>query len=147
RCYEGGRAVSSWRPEKSWTGQWCIPPLLEQPVTERERGAIVAMSKAGFGPRRLAEALEKANSVAEAVARFANQSQRALGELHRLNMRAVLPCDEEYPALLRQIVAPPPLLYVRGEPLNTLKPCVAIVGARACTSGGAQFAHRLGEAI
>lgn len=139
--------MSSWRPEKSWTGEWSIPEFLHEPVTERERGAIVAMSKAGFGPKKLAEAFEKADTVGEAVARFADQSQRALGELRRLNMRAVLPCDDEYPSVLKQIVAPPPLLYVRGRSLVDLKPCVAIVGARACTSGGAQFAHRLGEAI
>jgi DNA processing protein len=139
--------VSVWRPEKGWTGKWNIPPVLERPVTERERGAIVAMSKDGFGPKRLVDAFAEAESVTDAVGRYASRAVGALAELHAVGARAVLPCDDEYPPLLKRIVAPPPLLYVRGEPLEGLQPCVAIVGARACTSGAAQFAHRIGEAI
>ncbi len=36
----------------------------------------------------------------------------------------------DYPPLLRQIDAPPPLLYVRGELLPTDEWAVAIVGTR-----------------
>ena len=139
--------MTSWRPEGGWSGAWSLPPLLEQPVTECERGAIIALSMAGMGPKKMAEAFSKAESISEVAGRFMTRGQSALVKLRASQSRAVLPSDEEYPPLLRQIVAPPPLLFVRGESLRVLTPCVAIVGARACTSGAARFAHRLGEAI
>ena len=139
--------MSSWRPAMSWTGEWSIPPLLEQPVTEHERGAIVALSQAGTGPKQLARMFEQGSSLAEVLGTFRKRASNALAHLRSLQTRAVLPCDDEYPKLLKQTAAPPLLLYVRGRPLDSLPPCVAIVGARACTSGAARFAHRIGEAV
>jgi DNA processing protein len=52
-----------------------------------------------------------------------------------------------FPPLLRAIYDPPPRLYVRGGAEEDLlaRPAVAIVGARACSSYGAQVARRLGR--
>lgn len=52
-----------------------------------------------------------------------------------------------FPPLLRAIYDPPPRLYVRGGAEDDLlaRPAVAIVGARACSSYGAQVARRLGR--
>jgi len=53
------------------------------------------------------------------------------------------------PRLLRAIYDPPPRLYVRGGGENDVleRPAVAIVGARACSSYGAQVARRLGREL
>ncbi len=135
------------RPTTSWMGEWTVPPLLEHPVTEHERGAIVALSQAGMGPKRLARAFEGAECLDEVLGTFKKRAPNAIAHLRSLQTRAVLPCDDEYPALLKQIVSPPLLLYVRGRRLDSLPPCVAIVGARACTTGAARFANRIAEAI
>jgi len=139
--------VTKWRADKGWTGKWGVPWLLEQPVTERERGAIVAMSMDGFTPRALNGIFTTSDSVGHAVRAYEKHAPAALAKLREIGTRAVLPCDDEYPPLLREIVAPPLLLYVRGERIDTSAPSVGIVGARACTSGAARFSYRIGEAI
>lgn len=139
--------TTTWRADAGWTGAWSLPPLLEQPLTERQRGAIVALSMDGMGPKRIADAFEKAERPDDVIGAYLGKSAGALAHLRRLDARAVLPCDTEYPDLLKKIVAPPPLLFVRGRALDTLRPCVAIVGARACTPGGAAFARHLGDAL
>ena len=44
--------------------------------------------------------------------------------------------DEGYPALLKEIPRPPPVLYVRGNPDALSLPLVAIVGARRASQAG-----------
>lgn len=44
--------------------------------------------------------------------------------------------DEGYPALLKEIPRPPPLLYVRGNPDALSLPQVAVVGARRASQAG-----------
>jgi DNA processing protein len=53
------------------------------------------------------------------------------------------------PPLLRAIFDPPKRLYVRGSGGDGVlaRPCVAIVGARACSTYGAQVARRLGREL
>lgn len=139
--------MRTWIPDPGWTGDWELPDALTRPITEKERGALVAMSCGGMGPARLAKALAVAESVGEASGRFDDGWRHALAHLKRLGARAIVPSDAEYPWRLRTIAAPPPLLFVRGVPLEALEPAVAIVGSRACTSGAKRFARRLGEAL
>lgn len=44
--------------------------------------------------------------------------------------------DDIYPALLKEIPRPPPLLYVRGDPHSLSLPQVAVVGARRASRAG-----------
>lgn len=53
--------------------------------------------------------------------------------------------DETYPALLREIYAPPPVLYVRGELCPEDEWAVAVVGTRRATAYGKQIARTLGR--
>ena len=46
-----------------------------------------------------------------------------------------------YPALLKEITDPPPLLFVRGQPAVIALPQLAIVGSRNPSAGGRQIAH------
>lgn len=137
-----------WLPDPGWTGDWELPELLTRPVSERERGGLVALSMAGMGPGQLARSLIRAQRLEDVLGDFASGWKGALSALARTGARAVVPSDEEYPHCLASIDAPPPLLYVRGERLDRgLLPAVAVVGARACTSGAARFARTLGSSF
>jgi DNA processing protein len=55
--------------------------------------------------------------------------------------------DPRYPPLLRQLHDPPKRLYVRGSAAALLDPAVAVVGARSCSSYGAQVARGLAREL
>lgn len=62
--------------------------------------------------------------------------------------RAILTLfDPDYPFLLRQIPAPPPLLFVWGDAARLAAPQVAIVGARRATPGACDFARSLASGL
>jgi DNA processing protein len=100
-----------------------------------------------MGPKRLALALTRADRVDDILGEFAARSRSALRALARKGVRAVVPSDDEYPEALAAIDAPPPMLFVLGRRLDQLRPAIAIVGARACTTGAARFAERLGASF
>ena len=83
---------------------------------------------------------------AEAIANW----EKTIGldaELKRIaefGCRVVAQQDEEYPALLRQIYDPPPVLYVKGQMLPKDKNAVAMVGSRMTTHYGIEAARKLG---
>ncbi|EDP99573.1 DNA-processing protein DprA [Shewanella benthica] len=55
--------------------------------------------------------------------------------------------DPDYPYLLKQIIDPPTIIFVKGE-LHALKfPAIAIVGSRAASQTGLQIAYRLAAEI
>lgn len=49
--------------------------------------------------------------------------------------------DPRYPALLKEIPDPPPILFVRGNPDLLARPQLAMVGSRNPSASGAQLAH------
>ena len=55
--------------------------------------------------------------------------------------------DGLYPALLRQIFDPPPLLFLRGEPALLAQPMVAIVGSRTASVYGTTVASTLAAGL
>lgn len=61
----------------------------------------------------------------------------------RSGFSALTLLDENYPANLRQIDAPPPLIFVRGELFDTDEVAVALVGTRRATSYGREVAHNV----
>jgi DNA processing protein len=68
-----------------------------------------------------------------------------LADLERRGLRWVGRSDPEFPPRLRKIHDPPPGLFVRGRSELALldAPCVAVVGARACSAYGAAVAAEL----
>ena len=64
-------------------------------------------------------------------------------------LRFVGRSEPGYPPALRELHDPPPGLFLRGAaPVQVLaRPAVAIVGARACSSYGAQVARLLGREL
>ncbi len=60
----------------------------------------------------------------------------------------VLPaCDPAYPAALRAIDAPPPLLLVKGQLAVLGRPMVAIVGSRNASAGGLVMTERFARGL
>jgi DNA processing protein len=118
-----------------------------EPVTERERGILVSLSIAGLGPARLVRAVERVEAIKDLSDEHPARTRAFLKRLEKLGARAVVPSDDEYPDELAHIDAAPPLLFVRGDRIDCMRPFVAIVGARACTTGASRFAERLGEAF
>jgi DNA processing protein len=79
--------------------------------------------------------------------RFDAESYRAF--LRARGFRFVGRSDPAFPPLLRELHDPPPGLFLRGSADVVLlsQPAVAIVGARACSSYGAQVARLLGREL
>ncbi|MDZ7668372.1 MAG: DNA-processing protein DprA [Gammaproteobacteria bacterium] len=103
-----------------------------------------------LGRSRAAELLAAGASPREACAAIpqAQESPERLAALCRDHGIALLtPVDGDYPALLRYIPDPPPLLYAWGQCSVLRRPAVAIVGARRCSRGGAEVAAALAHAL
>jgi DNA processing protein len=110
----------------------------------RPRAAIALLDRYG-SPRGVLEANPR--EVARAGALTAKEQMRlaevgrrdhtgGLRILDRLGVRIISLEDEEYPANLRQIHDPPPMLFVRGAFQKRDNRCVAIVGTRRVTPYG-----------
>ena len=65
----------------------------------------------------------------------------------KLGVRIITLDSADYPPLLRQIHAPPPVLYVKGELVRNDQLAVAIVGSRSCTQYGREQASRLSHLL
>jgi DNA processing protein len=55
--------------------------------------------------------------------------------------------DPGYPPLLRETHDPPPVLFVRGDPLSLSRPAIAIVGSRQPTRSGLLNAREFARAL
>jgi DNA processing protein len=55
--------------------------------------------------------------------------------------------DGRYPALLKEIVTPPPVLFIRGEPATLQLPLLAIVGSRNPSPAGEKIAFDFAAAL
>jgi DNA processing protein len=77
------------------------------------------------------------------------EADRLLASLEAGGFRFVGRSDPGFPPLLRELHDPPPGLFLRGSapPELLTRPAVAIVGARACSSYGAQVARLLGREL
>jgi DNA processing protein len=117
-----------------------------------------------IGPARLRRLLEHFGSLTVAWAAPEPELRRCLEEralrallqtrreldlasimatLEHDGVRIATPVDVTYPALLQEIGAPPPVLYYRGELLETDRMSVAIVGTRRVTAYGRDMAARI----
>lgn len=69
---------------------------------------------------------------------------------HRLGVCIITIEDSRYPAILKRIYDPPPVLYIKGNLTRTDNLSIAIVGSRRCSHYGAEqagrFAHLLASA-
>jgi DNA processing protein len=88
-------------------------------------------------------------AIAAALARGADEKllERTERWLEVPGRAIVTVSDATYPAMLRQIADPPTILYAEGNTGLLQGPCLAIVGARNCSAGGALDAHDFARAL
>lgn len=133
---------------------------------DHQRAAYVALALIpGIGPSRMQSILEVCHTATgafsapfallrsipgiNAAAATAIRSgsvevgARVVAETERLGARTLIPDDSEYPALLRHIPEPPPVLFAAGELSLLARPAVAIVGSRDHTPYGGEVARAL----
>ncbi|HEY2916283.1 MAG TPA: DNA-processing protein DprA [Candidatus Limnocylindrales bacterium] len=86
--------------------------------------------------------------LASAIVDAAVRAGQLLDRTRALGLALVLPGDPSYPARLRTIELPPPLLFVRGDEaaLNAVH-AVGVVGTRRPSDAGRRVATRLGAAL
>jgi DNA processing protein len=75
----------------------------------------------------------------------AQDIEAELDALEKIGARLLASCEPDYPKLLGQLGAPPPLLSARGDLALLNKPCVAMVGAREGSAAGLLLAERLAK--
>lgn len=74
-------------------------------------------------------------------------ARAALASLREQNIFLRCLTDPGYPTLLREIPAPPPLLYGCGDPEALALPAIAMVGSRNASRGGVEHAQHLAETL
>ena len=90
---------------------------------------------------------EQVSAVAPLLA--ADEGREIREDLRRLaesKSRVLFLTDPGYPALLREIHDPPPVLFVRGLPFPDA-PAIAVVGARRASRAGLEAARILGKEL
>jgi DNA processing protein len=135
-------------------------------MTDRERAAWVALALApGIGPARfyalldacrtalgaLAAPFEFLRAVPEmsgpaaaaARATSVGSGQRVLDDVQRAGGRTLLAMDPEFPASLKPIPDPPPLLFAHGDLSLLQRPAAAIVGSRNHSEYGEEVCRRV----
>lgn len=93
--------------------------------------------------RTASAALEALPRLSNAAPPPADRIEAEIDGVEARGARLVASCEPDYPPLLAQLDAPPPLLAVRGDPAWLKRPTVAIVGAREGSAGALMFAERL----
>lgn len=96
-------------------------------------------------PAQLEQVYGIGPEIADAISNW-NKTVDLAGELKRIEQfgcKIVIPTDENYPAMLKQIYDPPFVLYVKGNLLPKDKNSIAIVGSRLTTHYGIEVARKL----
>ncbi len=94
----------------------------------------------------IAAGLETTVAIEFAAFRKTYCHDATLKRMERLAINFVTLDDKNYPALLKHIYLPPPLLYYRGSLAIFSRPTVAIVGTRKPTAYGQQATEQLSAA-
>jgi DNA processing protein len=121
------------------------------------RPELIAWTRLARTPRigpltfhRLIARFRTPSAALEALPRMSNLTalpeERAHAEIEGVearDARLIASCEPDYPPLLAQLEAPPPLIAMRGDPNWLKKPTIAIVGSREGSGSALMFAERL----
>lgn len=94
--------------------------------------------------KELASRIQKANARRKTIA---EQLEKDLSKLHKINGRIITVWDEEFPALLKKIYDPPLILYVKGNFVEKDDYPIAMVGTRQPTSYGKIQTEKITEEL
>jgi DNA processing protein len=99
---------------------------------------------------RLISRFRTASAALEALPRFgklsppdAERAGQEIDGVEALGARLIASCEPDYPPLLAQLDAPPPLIALRGDVALLKRPTVAIVGSREGSAAALLLAERL----
>ena len=117
--------------------------------------AVLAAARGRRGAVILVEAVADADgsaslapATARAIVQAANEPEAILGPVRRAGVEILILADPGYPARLRRIELPPPVLFVRGAATSLDRPrAVAVVGTRRPTQAGRATAARIADAV
>lgn len=118
------------------------------------RDALALSLLPGVGATDYARRVRDAGSATLALRAFADDAVRQARErADKLLAQAVsngaacaTPDDAPYPAALKVLRTPPPVIWMQGMPALAAQRSVAIVGTRTASPGGLRFARELAEA-
>jgi DNA processing protein len=99
------------------------------------------------GVETVARNLGLADDDLGAVLETAERAQGLAADLARGGFGITARCDPAYPALLKEIANPPPLLFTRGSLSDADRRAVAIVGSRRPSLAGTRLAGELGHGL
>ena len=77
--------------------------------------------------------------------KFDTQAELELAD--KLDVWIINLADERYPAVLKSIYDPPPVLYIKGSLIRQDNLCIAIVGSRRCSLYGQEQSSRFAHLI
>jgi DNA processing protein len=122
-----------------------IGPVRLRTLLKATENAIGALSAPFAFLRSLPGFTLAAATAIKAASRSAGQKIQEDAE--QLGARVITPVDDEYPALLRPIPDPPPVLFALGDTSLLARSAAAVVGSRDHTSYGAAVCRMLAEAL
>jgi hypothetical protein len=93
--------------------------------------------------RTAAAALDALPRVSNLTAQPEERAHAEIEGVEALGARLIASCETDYPPLLAQLDAPPPVIAVRGGPKWLKRPTIAIVGSREGSGSALLFAERL----
>jgi len=73
--------------------------------------------------------------------------EKELEEIAKRGLQVITLADEGYPRLLRSLVDPPPVLYLKGKYMEKDELAISIVGTRRPTNYGRMTAERLAKEL
>ncbi|MBI3437576.1 MAG: DNA-protecting protein DprA [Proteobacteria bacterium] len=88
-------------------------------------------------------ALEALPRISDAKPPEETRIQDELDALDTMGARLIASCEPDYPTLLAQLDAPPPLLAVRGDVKWLNKPAIALIGAREGSAAALMLAQQI----
>jgi DNA processing protein len=134
------------------------------PLTEDERQDWLRLSLSeNVGPITFQALLQRCGSASEAIRQLPDLSRRGgsrrplrlypelsasrdLERAQQIGARFVALCEPDYPPLLREIDAPPPLICIKGSSELARRSVVGIVGARNASAIGRRLARQIAQA-
>ncbi len=90
-----------------------------------------------------AAALEALPRISQLDAPASEKVEAEIEAVEAIGARLIASCEPDYPPLLAQLDAPPPLIAIRGDAKWLRKPTIAIVGSREGSGAALMFAERL----
>lgn len=107
------------------------------------RALVNRFGGAGAALAALPELVRSSAGARPIVLAAADACRREMDQMARAGARFIALGEPEYPAALRAIDAPPPLLAVKGDLEALARPMIAIVGSRNASAAGLRFTEGL----